>query len=365
MKKLISVIVPVYNVEKYLPRCIESILRQTYPYFELILVNDGSPDKSGKICDKYAKKDERIKVIHKENGGVSSARNAGLDCACGEYISFIDSDDWIREDYLEKLLAPMLQYDVQMVFGGMESRDIERVPLKTKMEEELIDIHMWGVKKLREFFFKKDTLSGPVCKLFLKSCLNENGLRFNERIALNEDAIFLLEYWSMVNKIYIINDCLYYYNKMVGTSSTHRVHPNQLECRKKLFDAFQIYIAHVQINEIEKQSLLLDYKVKTFVKGVRGIVLQPGDNPIKKIEDFYNCFTPWLIENCDKKDKIFQFLVEKNFNAIYEMFPPPQKVNFLKRMLRFIYNRIYVKCKIFFIERRRDGLKSYQKNGAK
>ena len=118
MDKLISVIVPVYNVEKYLPRCIESILRQTYPHFELILVDDGSLNKSGAICDRYAKKDARVKVIHKENAGISTARNAGVDMAQGEYISFVDSDDWVREDYLEKLLTPMLQYDVQMVFGA-------------------------------------------------------------------------------------------------------------------------------------------------------------------------------------------------------------------------------------------------------
>ena len=96
----VSAIVPVYNVEKYIYRCVDSILNQTFSDFELILVDDGSPDNCPQICDEYAKKDSRIKVIHKENGGLSSARNAGLDIASGEWISFIDSDDWIHKDYL-------------------------------------------------------------------------------------------------------------------------------------------------------------------------------------------------------------------------------------------------------------------------
>ena len=100
---LISVIVPIYNVEKYLPRCVESIINQEYKNLEIILVNDGSPDSCPQICDEYAKKDNRIKVIHKENGGLSDARNAGMEIATGEYISFIDSDDWVEADFISEL----------------------------------------------------------------------------------------------------------------------------------------------------------------------------------------------------------------------------------------------------------------------
>ena len=226
MEKLISVIVPVYNVEKYLSRCIESILRQTYPYFELILVDDGSPDKSGKICDKYAKKDERIKVLHKENGGVSSARNIGLDYAKGEYISFIDSDDWVRENYLEKLLAPMLQYDVQMVLGGVELRGIHIK--KVQMKEQLFDIYFPTHEAMDTLFLKKQPLSkGPCCKLYKKIIIDNVPLRFNEEVAWGEDAIFLYNYWETGGKIYIIEDCLYYYNQLVFTSATRKVHPKK------------------------------------------------------------------------------------------------------------------------------------------
>ena len=104
MEPMISVIIPVYNVEKYLARCIDSVLRQTYHNFEIILVDDGTPDRSGEICDEYAAKDARISVIHKENGGLSSARNAGIEAAKGQWLQFVDSDDYIADllMYLKK-----------------------------------------------------------------------------------------------------------------------------------------------------------------------------------------------------------------------------------------------------------------------
>lgn len=115
---LISVIVPVYNVEQYLPRCVDSILAQTYRNLEVILVDDGTKDASDKICDAYAARDARIRVIHKENGGLSSARNAGIDIARGEYLGFVDSDDWIEPEMYETMLRMALEEDVKLVCAG-------------------------------------------------------------------------------------------------------------------------------------------------------------------------------------------------------------------------------------------------------
>ena len=114
----ISVIVPVYNVEKYLPRCVDSILAQTYENLEVILVDDGAKDNSAAICDAYAAKDSRVQVLHKENGGLSSARNAGLETATGAYIAFVDSDDWIEPDAYAHLMHLMENYQVKLVCGG-------------------------------------------------------------------------------------------------------------------------------------------------------------------------------------------------------------------------------------------------------
>ena len=113
----ISVIVPVYKVEEYLDECVESILRQSYSNFELILVDDGSPDRCGEMCDNYKKRDARIEVIHKTNGGLSDARNAGLRVASGEYITFVDSDDAIADNYLEILYKALKKYGVDIVQG--------------------------------------------------------------------------------------------------------------------------------------------------------------------------------------------------------------------------------------------------------
>ena len=117
---LITVIVPVYKVEDYLERCVESIRNQTYQNLEVILVDDGSPDRCGEMCDELAAKDSRIQVIHKKNGGLSSARNAGIDMAKGEYIGFVDSDDWIEPDMYENLYRAAVEYDAQIVASGLQ-----------------------------------------------------------------------------------------------------------------------------------------------------------------------------------------------------------------------------------------------------
>jgi len=122
---LISVIVPVYNVQQYLPKCVNSILTQTYANLEIILVEDGTKDDSGKICDEYAMKDSRVRVIHKPNGGLSSARNAGLDVAQGAYVAFVDSDDWLEPETYESMLSLALQENVKLVCAGRYDVDGE------------------------------------------------------------------------------------------------------------------------------------------------------------------------------------------------------------------------------------------------
>ena len=158
---LISVIVPVYNVEKYINRCIESVLAQTYRNFELILVDDGSPDNCGAICDDYASKDRRIRVIHKENGGVSSARNAGLDSAGGDYILFVDSDDYITPEHIE-LLIPVESEDlvccglVQCI-NGTASNYSFRIPRVVTREEWAKNI--WA-------FWRENAIMSPCCSCY-------------------------------------------------------------------------------------------------------------------------------------------------------------------------------------------------------
>ena len=130
-KPLISVIVPVYNVKQYLRRCVDSILKQTYENIEIVLIDDGSTDESGAICDRYAQKDVRVKVIHKENGGLSDARNKGMQEARGEYFAFVDSDDYIAKDYIAYLFELIVENKAQISLCGY-LKFIEKLPQKER-----------------------------------------------------------------------------------------------------------------------------------------------------------------------------------------------------------------------------------------
>lgn len=149
----ISIIVPVYNVEQYLCKCIDSILMQTFKHLQIILVDDGSEDLSGKICDKYEQKDKRIKVIHKQNGGLSDARNCGLDNASGEYVIFVDSDDYIEKDACAKLIEIASKYKVDIVTG--EARVIQNHKKMTLKNYDTKEIVYLGAVYLKKQLQKK------------------------------------------------------------------------------------------------------------------------------------------------------------------------------------------------------------------
>ncbi|MBQ9782222.1 MAG: glycosyltransferase family 2 protein [Clostridia bacterium] len=176
MNDLISVIVPVYNVQKYLPRCIESILNQSYKDIELILVDDGSPDNTGEICDYYAKKDSRVVVIHKENGGVSSARNAGLNIAKGKFINFVDSDDYIPNDSLENLINLQKENDADLVCCTFERLLQNGNIVQTKFYDKVLYID--NIKSEEVNIFLSNHFRGPCAKLYRSSILKCNNLFF-------------------------------------------------------------------------------------------------------------------------------------------------------------------------------------------
>lgn len=206
----ISIIVPVYNAEKYLHRCIDSILSQTYTDFELLLINDGSVDKSAKICDDYACKDDRIKIFYKENGGVSSARNIGIDNAKGKWVAFIDSDDWIKTDYLYSMIS---QSDADLVMSSFEIIDnVEKWDnsIANKLYSNL-EIHSF----LEHYIFSA-ALCSPWCKLFKRSIID--ALRFNNDINYFEDTIFVYEYIFKINSIRVVENYGYQYRRGINES---------------------------------------------------------------------------------------------------------------------------------------------------
>ena len=204
----ISVIVPVYKAEKYICRCVDSILAQTFTDFELLLIDDGSPDNSGAICDEYAASDSRVKVFHKENGGVSSARNVGLDNACGEWITFVDADDWIAETFIAGLYTPITNGEkVDFVHGGcLNYANGEVTGINQKYDYYVGNDYAKLFAEFRGLVFSK---------LFKNKFLRAEGgsLYFDEKIAIAEDMLFTLEYLPRVEKYAFVEETGYYYRK--------------------------------------------------------------------------------------------------------------------------------------------------------
>ena len=204
---MVSIIVPVYNVEGYLKRCVDSILSQTYTNIEIILVNDGSTDSSSQLCDEYQKKDNRIKVEHKQNGGLSSARNAGLDIAKGDYIAFIDSDDWVEPNFIERLRTLLIETNSDMsacTFCRTKGDIAQRLCFDTSVE--II------TNKKFDCAFKEESYAGYACnKMFKREIFEKNELRFDEKIFHGEDSPFVVEFLQYAQKIAFTKEDLYYY----------------------------------------------------------------------------------------------------------------------------------------------------------
>lgn len=212
---LISVIVPIYKVEKYLCRCVDSILAQTFTDFELILVDDGSPDNCGRICDEYAEKDNRIHVIHKKNGGLSDARNAGLNYATGQYIMFVDSDDYIELELFEKSYNTIEEgYDI-VAFRLNEIDDSgNSSPLVYSLLEKEINFenNVDYLNFILKIFMNYGVGWGAVSRIYRRDIIEKYGLRFEDnRRIFAEDMCFNLCYIVHAKTMYVIKDCLYNY----------------------------------------------------------------------------------------------------------------------------------------------------------
>lgn len=211
MNCLISIIVPIFNSETYLSRCIDSILTQTFSDFEVILIDDGSSDASGSICDNYALKDTRVRVYHKENGGVSSARNLGLEKAKGEWIVFVDSDDVLLYNSLNILFEKVRGNDVDLVICGYTIYDecgIHVFSTEYDCQDKLISANE-GIKLMFKGAFYNGYLWN---KLFKRKIIVENKLFFDEKIYYNEDRLFCIQYMSCLKyKIYYSTDPTYVY----------------------------------------------------------------------------------------------------------------------------------------------------------
>lgn len=323
---LVSVIVPVYRVEKVLHYCIDSILNQTIEDFELILVDDGSPDDCGKVCDCYAEKDNRIKVLHRNNQGVSAARNAGLDVATGKYIVFVDSDDYVANTYLEELTTYM-SCNVHFVVCGYYrafdySSNTEGI-VKYPSEKEIVNCSKYDLMYLTHLVL----MSQPWNKIFDKQIIDDYHIRMDEKRSIGEDMLFVFDYCSHIlnEKFIIVNKPLYYYIVNNSSSLLNKYREDLFELNCDLNFKME---KKVLVMGLPKQNLIYFYASCFFrMESVLENTMKAPFGMLKKIR-----LNKALIRN-------------QNFQYWYKKFPG--KMNFV---YRFCYDRKFY-FPIYLLER--------------
>lgn len=334
----VSVIIPVYNKERYLDKSISSILNQTYKNFELIIINDGSTDNSFQICHRFEKADKRIKVIDIENNGVSNARNIGLKEASGEYIQFIDADDYIEKNMLEKMISIVAEYNPDIIINAIQ--------MVTEKKENINRINpvfygMTDINKVMENFagIQKSTgIYGYVHNKFIKkSIIDNNNLMFDKDIWLAEDLDFCLDLYKCISSIYFCEEAYYYYLQEAENSSTtsNKKHDYLQQAKiilkekemldyknalnKKNLDIVNSVITGFIISYIHQK---FDYNYDQFIKDLDVII---ENNQFMSSIDFNS--------NSKFTNKIMKLLTKDKKTLIYILF-------LMRTLLRDIYRKI-------------------------
>lgn len=310
MKPAVSIIVPVYNVEKYLDRCVRSLINQTMRNIEIILIEDGSLDKCPVLCDGYVALDNRIRVIHKKNAGLGMARNSGLDIAIGEYVAFVDSDDFVELDMYEKLYAIAISENSDVVISGgfideradgttyanhiMKSVDI------FEGNTRQLALEMLGAKPE----FRRDYIYEPsVCKgVYRRSIIIKNNIKFHsERELISEDYVFHLDLFQFTKKVICVPECYYHYYKN-ESSLTKTYHKNRFERNIEFY------------NYITKKLIDLEYPIEDMQYADR-ILLAWARVAISQISMHYKLYERQL------KKEILAICDESKLREVLTIYP--------------------------------------------
>lgn len=298
----ISVIIPVYKVEKYLDRCLQSVTKQTYDNLEIILVDDGSPDNCPQICDEWAKKDNRIIVIHKENAGVSSARNLGLDKATGEYVTFVDSDDTIDESMYEKMMK-LMKDNVDLVFCRFkfislngEIENVKEINI-TELEKDKNNVESFYYRPTK--YYKNQNTMGSIWRvIFRNKLLKTNNLNFNTGIKIQEDKEFVLRVLNCCNGVKVLDENLYNYYQTPNSALTNsKNYKNIVYSHQTLYDNELITLSNnknisKKTLDIIKRKCAIDYLTTIFYRHIL------GNAPKNEIKNLYkDPFIKKLLKN--------------------------------------------------------------------
>lgn len=323
----ISIIIPFYNAEHSIRECLDSLLKQTFADFEIILVNDGSQDATAEVLQKYLNKDQRLRYFYQENAGPSMARNKGIKEASGQYLAFIDADDWVTPEYLEKLIEPMLATETDLVCGGYYE-------VNPKFPQGL-QLHDFSEKRFHQNINKEEYLanlfqgvSGVLwAKLFKKEIFLNNNIQLHPELRFSEDLIAMLQYSRYITNAYILPDSIYFYNRLNYGGLSGRLNIEKYRNLKILFtelDKFKVELHFLDLMVIKNKrkysfmiQLLLDHATskKQFYSIAHFLVqnespLDPNLFQQNKLNDFIlkgifngNYFQSWMVV------RIYQLLI--------------------------------------------------------
>jgi glycosyltransferase involved in cell wall biosynthesis len=311
----ISIIVPVYMNESFIQSCIESILCQTFINFELIIIDDGSLDNSGKICDEYAVKDTRIKVIHRENGGVSSSRNLGIVNSRGKYIYFVDSDDYLERNALETLFnciernnTDVIIFGYNYIIDGVKSNRYNLIEGYYSKFEFINNFKDFG----NEVYY-----NSPINKLYLRSIIQYNNILFEDNLQIGEDLLFNLKYFSNCESFYVLNVNLYNYFVSNPNSLMHRYYEDFNVIQKKLMDQVKLFFEDNKMSH-ENKKYLNEY----FINNLKYTIKHYLCSDIEKYKKVYK-IKETLSQNFHIK--MFEYLSKKSID--YYIFRYSIKLN--------------------------------------
>lgn len=330
----ISIIVPVYNTEKYISRCIESILKQTFKDFELILINDGSKDRSAEICNFYSKKDSRVRVFHNDNRGVSYSRNYGISMSNGKYIMFCDSDDYVAKDWCEELYKTILKYPNSWISCcaytiNNESKKMEGIENFTEKITYLDKSDYW-------ISVRRGTSGACWNKIFRKDLIDKFNIKFNENHELGEDVEFTIDYLKECDSIVLVNKYLYYYIMYKKEIFAFKDPEEFFSLVIFFYNLRKPYIKEIYLEEFYKEYFhSFSYALNNNINSKKNKLLRKlkyNQNAINTNE-FIEC-----LENVDKNSeerKYIKLLKTHNYYVVY-MFQ--QLHNFKQYLLNKIKN---------------------------
>ena len=336
----ISVIVPVYNVEDLLPRCVESIMAQTKRNIEIILVDDGATDGSGAICDEYAQKDARIRVVHKQNGGLTSAWKAGVSVAAGAYLGFVDSDDWIDKDMYERMWESAVKYDSDVVVCGLVF-DYEDSSIPKRNEISGFEKEYYDRKALKELFptlindgrfFGRMLQPARVTKLYRKELVDNNKSLCKEEVSVGEDMQLTLPVLIDAGSMSVVKDFYPYHYWFNRKSMTGKYDPRYLE---------KIKIMAKRMKEISEEKDVFDFSAQ-IINDFLGLAVIGLKNGVIRNTEGKRSAIETIKKYCDD-----EMVAEALFMHTMDKLPVTIKV-FLMLMKMKRYQICYWICKLFF-----------------